>query len=185
MACARLDTWGHRPSRQHGSSNEQGALVSSAFTMLHSGEWLVKKYASLAQPKPNQTLDTTLVTLASRLQQVSGDGAQNDQLTKLPPLPDRRAAVLALKGLARDHPVEVGNKALDAILETLCRDATHDDEIARAVVEACITLCETSSAASHSAPGKDLVHSVCVQSLLLLLLSLTLCSASYTCSLPR
>lgn len=117
--------------------------------MLHSGEWLVKKYASLAQPKANQTLDTTLITLASRLQEVSdskekvADGSPT--APSLPPLQDRRAAVLTLKGLARDHPIEVGNKALEAILESLCRDAKEDDEIARAVVETSLTLCESNT----------------------------------------
>lgn len=150
--------------------------------MLHSGEWLVKKYASLAQPKGNQTLDTTLSTLASRLQQVSsqaggaegGDGSgssgerQHGQAaTQLPPLADRRAAILTLKGLARDHPVQVGAKALDAILESLCRDAHEDDECARAVVEACLTLCEAGqqapasvAAATAAAGGKDTISAV-------------------------
>lgn len=127
--------------------------------MLHSGEWLVKKYASLAQPKANQTLDTTLITLASRLQDVPSSKSQDgtSAAPPLPPLADRRAAVLTLKGLARDHPVEVGNKALDAILESLCRDAKDDDEIARAVVEACLTLCEAVPPAGQTAgmPGKE------------------------------
>lgn len=119
--------------------------------MLHGGEWLVKKYASLAQPRGNQTLDTTLITLASRLQDVPSKSEDGQPMPPLPPLQDRKAAVLTLKGLARDHPVEVGDKALGAILESLCRDAKEDDEIARAVVEACLTLCEASPSASLTA----------------------------------
>lgn len=111
----------------------------------------MKKYASLAQPRGNQTLDTTLITLASRLQDVPSKSEDGQPMPPLPPLQDRKAAVLTLKGLARDHPVEVGDKALGAILESLCRDAKEDDEIARAVVEACLTLCEASPSASLTA----------------------------------
>lgn len=126
--------------------------------MLHGGEWLVKKYASLAQPRGNQTLDTTLITLASRLQGVPSNVEDGSQATPpLPPIQDRKAAVFALKGLARDHPVEVGDKALGAILESLCRDAKEDDEIARAVVEACLTLCEATPSSS-SAPTAGSVN---------------------------
>lgn len=115
--------------------------------MLHGGEWLAKKYASLAQPRGNQTLDTTLFTLASRLQDVPSKSENGQPVPPLPSLQDRKAAVLTLKGLARDHPAEVGDKALEALLESLCRDAREDDEIARAVVEACLTLCEATPSA--------------------------------------
>lgn len=121
--------------------------------MLHGGEWLVKKYASLAQPRGNQTLDTTLITLASRLQDVPSKSEDGQPAPPLPPIQDRKAAVLGLKGLARDHPVEVGDKALGAILESLCRDAKEDDEIARAVVEACLTLCEATPSGSSTGSG--------------------------------
>lgn len=113
--------------------------------MLHGGEWLVKKYASLARPATgNQTLDTTIATLASRLQDVdlTTKGEDGQAPPPTPTLQDRKAAVLTLKGLARDHPVEVGAKALPAILESLARDAPQDDEMARSIVEACLTLCE-------------------------------------------
>jgi hypothetical protein len=121
--------------------------------MLHGGEWLVKKYASLAQPRGNQTLDTTLITLASRLQDIPASSQDGQPAQPLPSLQDRKAAVLGLKGLARDHPVEVGEKALAALLESLCRDAREDDEIARAIVEACLTLCESTSSGSSTGPG--------------------------------
>lgn len=125
---------------------------SSIGAMLHGGDWLFKKYSSLAQPRGNQTLDTTLITLASRLQDVpSSKSEDGQQAPPLPPLQDRKAAVLTLKGLARDHPVDVGEKALSAILESLCRDAKEDDEIARAIVEACLTLCEASPATTSAA----------------------------------
>ncbi|UZJ56057.1 hypothetical protein CBS101457_005377 [Exobasidium rhododendri] len=123
--------------------------------MLHGGEWLVKKYASLAQPRGNQTLDTTLITLASRLQNVTSGPEDGRPTPPLPSLQDRKAAVLGLKGLARDHPVEVGDKAFGALLESLCRDAREDDEIARAIVEACLTLCETAPSGPSNGAGSS------------------------------
>ncbi|KAI3475600.1 hypothetical protein L1887_62972 [Cichorium endivia] len=60
---------------------------------------------------------------------------------------DRRAAVLALKGLSRDHNRAVGEHALPALLTSLQRDA-KDEDTARALIECCITLCEVQSADS-------------------------------------
>ncbi|CEH12162.1 related to transport protein uso1 [Ceraceosorus bombacis] len=107
--------------------------------MLHGAEWLGKKYASLAGPGKQQTLETTLITLASRLTDTPS--------TELAPIQDRKAAVLALKGLARDHPREVGDKALPALLESLQRDTKAErgveDEMARAIVECLLALLES------------------------------------------
>jgi hypothetical protein len=57
-------------------------------------------------------------------------------------LADRRAAVLALKGLCRDHKQDVGDRALPGLLDVLASDAEIDVDIAKAVLESLIVLCE-------------------------------------------
>ncbi len=90
----------------------------------------------------------TIQTLADRLVQ-----ADENQLS----VEDRRAAVLALKGLSRDHNRAVGEHALPALLESIQRDA-KDEDTARALIECCITLCEVQSPeaqASAAAAGAN------------------------------
>ncbi|GAA5980168.1 hypothetical protein JCM10908_001559 [Rhodotorula pacifica] len=55
---------------------------------------------------------------------------------------DRRAALLALKGLSRDWKSEVGTQALPILLGVLEDDAAEDTEMAKAVVETLSLLCE-------------------------------------------
>lgn len=67
----------------------------------------------------------------------------SDRLSPSTLLADRRAAVLALKGLARDCKEDVGERALPGLLEVLQNDAEIDAEIAKAVLETITQLCES------------------------------------------
>lgn len=58
-------------------------------------------------------------------------------------LADRRAAVLALKGLSRDCKEDVGNSALQGLLDVLANDAEVDADIGKAVLETLNILCDT------------------------------------------
>ena len=115
--------------------------------MLHGFNILRQQYSNLSKPGGgNQSAVATIQTLAARLAK-----ADENQLS----IEDRRAAVLALKGLSRDHNKAVGEHALPALLTSLQRDA-KDEDIARALIECCITLCEVQSpeaAAQGSAAG--------------------------------
>lgn len=57
-------------------------------------------------------------------------------------LADRRAAVLSLKGLARDCKEDVGNQALPGLIEVLANDAEVDTDIGKAVLETLNILCD-------------------------------------------
>ncbi|CDR98929.1 hypothetical protein [Sporisorium scitamineum] len=104
--------------------------------MLHGFNILRQQYSQLSKPGgANQSAINTIQTLADRLSK-----ADDSQLS----IEDRRAAVLALKGLSRDHNRAVGQHALPALLTSLQRDA-KDEDIARALIECCITLCEVQS----------------------------------------
>ncbi|SJX64870.1 related to transport protein USO1 [Sporisorium reilianum f. sp. reilianum] len=104
--------------------------------MLHGFNILRQQYSQLSKPGgANQSAINTIQTLADRLAK-----ADDNQLS----VEDRRAAVLALKGLSRDHNRAVGQHALPALLTSLQRDA-KDEDIARALIECCITLCEVQS----------------------------------------
>ncbi|KAI0828051.1 p115 like vesicle tethering protein [Trametes gibbosa] len=65
-----------------------------------------------------------------------------DRLSPSTLLADRRAAVLALKGLARDWKADVGERALSGLLDVLQNDAEVDADIGKAVLETLIILCE-------------------------------------------
>lgn len=69
-------------------------------------------------------------------------GRLSDRLSPATLLADRRAAVQALKGLARDCKQDVGDKALPGLLEVLYNDAEVDGDIGKAVLETLIALCE-------------------------------------------
>lgn len=66
-----------------------------------------------------------------------------DRLSPATLLPDRRAAVLALKGLSRDCKEDVGNQALPGLVEVLANDAEVDADIGKAVLETLHALCDT------------------------------------------
>ncbi len=69
-------------------------------------------------------------------------GRLSDRLSPATLLADRRAAVLALKGLSRDHKQDVGDRALSGLLDVLSNDAEIDADIGKAVIETLIILCE-------------------------------------------
>lgn len=73
-------------------------------------------------------------------------GRLTDRLSPATLLADRRAAVLALKGLCRDHKQDVGDRALHGLLDVLVSDAEIDLDIAKAVLESLIILCEADAA---------------------------------------
>ncbi|KAG6898006.1 hypothetical protein C0992_007495 [Termitomyces sp. T32_za158] len=67
----------------------------------------------------------------------------SDRLSPATLLADRRAAVLALKGLSRDCKRDVGDRALSGLLEVLANDAEVDADIGKAVLETLQLLCDT------------------------------------------
>ncbi|KAF9478119.1 hypothetical protein BDN70DRAFT_66874 [Pholiota conissans] len=73
-------------------------------------------------------------------------GRLSDRLSPTTLLADRRAAVLALKGLARDCKQEVGERALSGLLESLYNDAEVDADIGKAILETLDILCQTEDA---------------------------------------
>ncbi|KAJ3514491.1 hypothetical protein NLJ89_g2351 [Agrocybe chaxingu] len=74
----------------------------------------------------------------------------SDRLSPATLLADRRAAVLALKGLSRDCKQDVGDRALNGLLEVLYNDAEVDADIGKAVLETLNQLCETEDATPGS-----------------------------------
>ncbi|GJE97549.1 p115 like vesicle tethering protein [Phanerochaete sordida] len=78
----------------------------------------------------------------------------SDRLSPATLLADRRAAVLSLKGLARDWRADIGEKALPGLLEVLQNDAEVDADIGKAVLETLNILCEVNDDAP--APAKEL-----------------------------
>ena len=67
----------------------------------------------------------------------------SDRLSPSTLLSDRRAAVLSLKGLARDHKLLVGVHALPGLLGIIQSDADVDPDIGRAAIETVTILCDT------------------------------------------
>ncbi|CAK5281972.1 unnamed protein product [Mycena citricolor] len=66
----------------------------------------------------------------------------SDRLSPATLLADRRAAVLSLKGLARDWKEDVGDRALQGILDVLANDAEVDVDIGKAALETLNILCD-------------------------------------------
>lgn len=75
----------------------------------------------------------------------------SDRLSPSTLLGDRRAAVLALKGLVRDCKQDVGDRALPGLLQVLQNDAEIDADIAKAVLETITQLCEPDDASKDLA----------------------------------
>lgn len=73
-------------------------------------------------------------------------GRLSDRLSPATLLADRRAAVLALKGLSRDCKQEVGERALSGLLQVLYNDVEVDADIGKAVLETLNLLCDTEDA---------------------------------------
>jgi intracellular protein transport protein USO1 len=72
-------------------------------------------------------------------------GKLADRLSQSTQLPDRRAAVLSLKGMSRDWRAKVGDAAMGGLIEVLLNDAELDDDIAKAVLETFLALCDIES----------------------------------------
>ncbi|KAI0664021.1 p115 like vesicle tethering protein [Cubamyces menziesii] len=81
-----------------------------------------------------------------------------DRLSPSTLLADRRAAVLALKGLARDWKADVGERALSGLLDVLQNDAEVDADIGKAVLETLIILCEVDENAPAAARDLGYKH---------------------------
>jgi len=73
-----------------------------------------------------------------------------DRLSPATLLADRRAAVLALKGISRDCKEDVGARALPGLIEVLINDAELDADIGKAVVETLTILCDTDDPATSA-----------------------------------
>ncbi|EJT45264.1 transporter [Trichosporon asahii var. asahii CBS 2479] len=110
----------------------------------------------------------------------------NDTITKLvekiqtsPQVDDRRTAVLGLKGLSRDWKADVGTAAMPSLIAVLRHDAPHDVDIAKAVLETLMQLCET-----QEKPAKDDVGLKHIDQLLELLTARPAHAQSYVLSAP-
>lgn len=93
-------------------------------------EFLSQTYVALRGPTgAPQTASDTIARLS-------------DRLSPATLLSDRRAAVLALKGLARDCKQDVGEKSFLGLLQVLYNDAEVDSDIGKAVLETLSLLCD-------------------------------------------
>ncbi|OCH89444.1 hypothetical protein OBBRIDRAFT_794308 [Obba rivulosa] len=81
-----------------------------------------------------------------------------DRLSPSTLIADRRAAVLSLKGLARDHKADIGERALPGLLDVLQNDAEIDADIGKAVLETLNVLCEAEDGASAAARELGFKH---------------------------
>lgn len=112
--------------------------------MLHGVEWLGRQYSQLAKPSGPNSVEGTIATLSSRLTDKEVDMA------------DRRASILALKSLVRDHSNAVASGAMDHLIQCLVAleppqgnqqqsgldNRGRDEETTRAVVECLAMLCD-------------------------------------------
>ena len=82
----------------------------------------------------------------------------SDRLSPATLLADRRAAVLALKGLARDCKADVGARALPGLLEVLQNDAEVDADTGKAVLDTLTILCGVDEDAPAAAKELGFKH---------------------------
>ncbi|PKI85935.1 type I protein arginine methyltransferase [Malassezia vespertilionis] len=98
--------------------------------MLHGFDLLRQQYAKYTNnPGAPSTPQGTVRVLAEKL--------SDPALTR----EDRRAAILSLKALSRDHAALVGAEALAPLLEWITK-RENDEEMLRPAVEACLALCQ-------------------------------------------
>jgi hypothetical protein len=106
-------------------------------------DFLNQTYFALRGPAETaQSPHETISRLADRL-------AQSTQLE------DRRAALLALRGLSRDYRQEVGATSLDALLSVLDGDAQVDPEVAKALLQTLNILCEVDAGVEATAEQRE------------------------------
>ncbi|KAL6305123.1 p115 like vesicle tethering protein [Sparassis latifolia] len=83
-------------------------------------------------------------------------GRLADRLSPSTLLADRRAAVLTLKGLSRDHGADIGERALLGLIDVLQNDAEIDADIGKAVLETLNILCEVDYNAGAQAQAREI-----------------------------
>lgn len=125
----------HLQSQSLKPQNAQQRARVSALDM----EFINQTYFALRGPQgAPQSAPETIARLA-------------DRLSPSTLLADRRAAVLSLKGLSRDHRADVGQFALTGLIDVLLNDAEIDADIGKAVLETLNVLCEAEDTASPQA----------------------------------
>ena len=107
-------------------------------------EFFQQTYTALRGPTGAQQTPADTITRLS------------DRLSPSTLLADRRAAVLALKGLARAHKQLVGIHALRGLLDIIQTDAHLDPDIGRAAVDTVAVLCDALEGAAADYALRDL-----------------------------
>ncbi|KZT55697.1 hypothetical protein CALCODRAFT_484572 [Calocera cornea HHB12733] len=95
-----------------------------------------KELRAQAQTQIHSALTPQTQTVQSTIDKLT------DRLLHAENIADRRAALLALKGMSRDAKRELGETALMALLGSLDRDAQADPDAGKAVLETLLALCE-------------------------------------------
>ena len=120
-------------------------VVSEEMTGTWPMDFLSQTYVALRGPAAvPQTAQDTITKLA-------------DRLSPSTLLADRRAAVLALKGLSRDCKADVGEIALPGLLAVLHSDAAVDADIGKAVIETLNALCDPEDSKEAAFKHTDVV----------------------------
>jgi len=114
--------------------------------MLHGLDLLRQQYLRYAAQGARPPSDT-VATLAHRLGNVAL------------PHEDRRAAIISIKALVRDHPDAVSEHALVPLLRWI-KNGERDEDMLRAAVESCLALCQSpDESAKVRAPLQSLTQS--------------------------
>ncbi|KDN41073.1 hypothetical protein K437DRAFT_258431 [Tilletiaria anomala UBC 951] len=127
--------------------------------MLTTANWLGQKYSQLNKAGQVASVAGTVQVLAEKLKSGSSNNRSATEEAASTTAEDRRAAILSLKGISRDHPKQVADHALGPILDVLIDEAAKppgqaDEECMRALVEMCITLCDAMPASSEAVAAK-------------------------------